>query len=389
MTVECRNPSPASLTVLHSTDGIAEAPWNEIIGATPSAQYGSLRTYESTSTLAAKPHYFVRGSRNRPLAVAVGYLARTAKQCERITLPLLGRARFLAPALVQCLGPTLIMGLRPMYGPALLTDVRLAGEIQKSNLHNICGEIENWADEHGLALAVAGLTDHDQAVIDVLRQRDFDETVSHPSAELEVCWDTWDGYLRHLEPGRRKSILREIKTFASSGCRIRRLEAGEPVPSACYDLLRQHQLRKNSKTAVYRRTLLDELRKNLPNNALVYLAEHEGQLLGFMGIVRKETVAAAAYLGIASNARASNLFVYFNLVFYQLAREAPRIGIDRILYGSSVYHGKSLRGCKVVPTRLFLRPGRAVTRMVSKRAIELHRQWYDRKFRYLYKPAPS
>jgi predicted N-acyltransferase len=170
-----------------------------------------------------------------------------------------------------------------MYGPALLTDVHLEGGIQRSNLHNICGEIENWADEHGLTLAVTGLTDRDKAVIDVLRQRDFDETVSHPTAELEVCWDSWGGYMQHLKHGRRKSVRREVNTFASSGCHIRRLDTSEPVPSACYDLLRQHQLRKNNKTPLYSGGLFSELRKNLPHNASVYLAEHEGRILGFYG----------------------------------------------------------------------------------------------------------
>ena len=161
------------------------------------------------------------------------------------------------------------------------------------------------------------------------------------------------------------------------------------MPSACYDLLRQHQLRKNNKIPLYREGLFSELRENLPHDTFVYLAEQEGRILGFMGVVRKDCVAATAYIGIAPNVRASNLFVYFNLAFYQMAREAPRIGIERVLYGTTVYQGKSLRGCKVVPTRLFIRPGRALARTLGKRAIEAHRQWYDRKFRHLYTPAST
>lgn len=386
---ECVDPTAASLTVLHSTDDLVPGPWNATVGATPSAQYGSIRTYEATNTTGVKPHYFVLGGTNRPLAVAIGYLASTTKQCERITRPLLGRARFLAPVLVDCLGPTLILGLRPMYGPALLTNGHLDGGVQRSRLHAICGEIENWADEHGRTLAVAGLTDHDQAVIDVLRQRDFDETVSHPTAELEVCWDSWEGYLRHLKHGRRKSIRREVATFASSGYRIRRLDPSEPIPSACYDLLCQHQLRKNKRTLLYHKSIFNQLRKNLPNDTIVYLAEHEGRILGFMGVVQKETAAATAYIGIAPDVRASNSFLYFNLAFYQLMRDAPGIGVERILYGTAVYKGKSLRGCKVVPTRLFIRPSRALARRLGKKAFEAHRRWCDRKFHYLYTSAPS
>ncbi len=389
MTVELSNPSAATLTVFHSTDSIAEAPWNAVIGATPSAQYGSLRTFESASTLGAKPHYFVLGSRDRPLAVAIGYLARTARQCERITRPLLGRAQFLAAALVKFLGPTLILGLRPTHGPALLTDTHLAPDSQKSNLHQLCSQIEGFADEHGLTLAVVGLTDHDQALIGVLRESDFNETLSYPTAELKVCWDSWDGYLQHLKPTRRKFVRREIKTFATAGCRIRRLEAGEPVPSEFYDLLQQHQLRKNNRAAQYSSTLLDELRSNLPRNALIYLAEDHDRLLGFMGVLWKDTVAALPYLGIGSNARASEMFVYFNLIFYQLARDAPGIGLERILYGSAVYQAKRLRGCSIVPTRLFVRPRKRVTRAVSGAAIELHRRWYERKFSHLYARSTS
>ena len=83
------------------------------------------------------------------------------------------------------------------------------------------------------------------------------------------------------------------------------------------------------------------------------------------------------------------MFVYFNLCFYHLVREAPALGIDRLLYGTAVYQGKMLRGCSMVPTRLFLRPARAVTRVVGKSVVRFHHWWYQRKLHGLYKPGLS
>ena len=376
-----------TLSLCHSVEELPQAPWDATIGETPSAQHGSLKTYETTNTLATTPHYFVLGERNQPSAVAIGYLSRTAEQYERIARPLLGRAQFLTPALVNLLGPTLILGLRPTYGPALLANNTRSKETQISNLHSICGHIEDWADDQGLSIAVVGLTDHDQAVIETLREREFHETFGHPTAELDVCWNSWDGYLQILKGKRRNVIRREAKTFASSGCRIRRLEMGEPMPSVSYDLVRQHQDRKKSKTPPYRKSLFAELCQNLRNNTLIYLAEYEDQTLGVAALLYKDSVAAAAFLGIASEVRATNMFVYFNLAYYRLVRDAPALGIKRILYGTNVYQGKSQRGCKVIPTRLFVRPRKSLARVINIKAIECHRHWYERKFSHLYTQA--
>ena len=162
---------------------------------------------------------------------------------------------------------------------------------------------------------------------------------------------------------------------------------GEPMPSVSYDLVRQHQDRKKSKTPPYRKSLFAELCQNLRNNTLIYLAEYEDQTLGVAALLYKDSVAAAAFLGIASEVRATNMFVYFNLAYYRLVRDAPALGIKRILYGTNVYQGKSQRGCKVIPTRLFVRPRKSLARVINIKAIEYHRHWYERKFSHLYTQA--
>ena len=379
-----RNQPSQTISLRHSIGELPQAHWDAAIGATPSAQHGSLKTYEATNTLAAEPHYFVLGSEYQPKVVGVGYLARNNEQYARISRPLLGRAKLLSPVVPGILGPTLIIGLRPMYGPALLADARQTPETQCSNLHEACGLLEDWADDNGVTLTLVGLTDHDRQLMDVLRQREFGETIGYPVSELDVRWDSWDGYLKKLRRGRRTTVRRESNTFARSEFEIRRLTAGELVPRECFNLIRQHQLRRNNKAPPYRPTLLQELRKNLPDNSLMYVVEHEKEIVGFVGFVLKETVAAAAYIGIESSVRASNQFVYFNLAFYQLARDAPSLGIKRIMYGTTVYQGKSLRGCKVMPTRIFIRPCRTLSKIASRKALEFHRKWCDQKFQHLY-----
>ena len=372
------------MKILSSIDGIAEKSWDDVIGATPLAQHGSLRTFESASTLGTLPQYFVLGSVDRPLAVAIGRLARTAEQCKQITSPLLGRAAILAPALAAYCSPMLILSLRPMYGPALLADPHKDREAQKSLLSQLCSEIERFADERRLTIAVAGITDRDQLVIEVLRERGFYETLGYPVAELEVYWDSWDGYLDRLKPRRRQFIRREANTFEARGCRIRTLKQGEPIPAVLYELLHEHYQRRNNRKAPYNNKLLDVLRKNTVSNSRIYIAEHQDQILGFLGVLWKDTVGATPYLGIGSQVRASNMFVYFNLIFYQLVRDAPELGLHRILYGTGVYEAKRLRGCSIIPTRLFLRPRRGLATAVTQPAFALHRRWYEKKLTHLF-----
>jgi len=379
VTVEMQDPSRAPMRVCRSTGELAARSWDDLVGPTPTAQHGCLRTFESTSTIGVVPHYFVLGSSERPLAAAIGHLATTAAQCERVTRPLLGRARSVAPALMRLLGPTLILGLRPMYGPSLFACRGPGRQSQQEALHRLCREIEDVADERGWTVAVTGLTDREQMLLEVLRARDFRETLGYPTAELEIRWDSWDGYLACMKRSRRNVIRRESRTFDEAGCRIRMLQRDEPIPPNAYELIQDHQLRNNNRTAHYSGDLISTLRRNLGSNTRLYVAEHQGELLGFFAAVVKDTAASAAFLGIGSHVKARNLFVYFNLVYYNLIREAAALGLHRIQYGTQVYDGKRLRGCSVMPTRLFLRPSNGFSRTFLRPMLALHRRWYGKK----------
>ena len=370
--------------VFRSADGLAAGSWDDLVGAKPTAQYGWVKTFEATTTTGVLPHYFTLGEDEQLLAVAIGCLATNPDQCERVIRPLLGRARVLKPALGRLLGPTLILGLNPLGGAPLLSRAETDPDATRKPLHQLCDAIEDYADERGWAIAFIGLTDRDRNLIEVLRQRQFGETFGYPTAELDIRWDSWDGYLASLSKGRRNVVRREIRVFEDAGCRVRRLEAGEPAPGEAFRMIQDHQLRINGRKPRYNDGLVTALQRNLGANARLYVAEQNGELLGFFAVLLKDTSAGAAFLGIASHAKTRNLFVYFNLAFYNLIREAADLGLRRIQYGAEVYKGKSLRGCSIVPTRIFLRARKRVLRTVFVPLLAVHRRWYGKKLRSNY-----
>jgi len=372
----------APTAILSSVSEAKEAPWNDIIGATPTAQHGSLKTFESTSALGARPIYFALGGAERPTAVAIGYLATEIPHYSQLARPLLGRATRLAPALVRMLGPTLVLALRPSYGPPILADSRRSRGEQESLLNELCNAIEGYAGEQGLSLAVVGITPRDQVINRILRKRAFQETQSYPTAELEVSWNSWDGYLMHLKAGRRKTIRRESAVFDGAGCRIRALDLSEPLPKNLYILFQEHYQRRNRRPAAYNENFLEDLRRNLPHNSRIYVAEVDDRTVGFMAALWKDQTAAAVFIGIGHDAREQNIFAYFNFI-YALVHDAPALGLKRIHFGSTAYDAKRFRGCTISPTGLFLRPASQLTRLVGGPAIAAHRLWYERKFRHL------
>jgi hypothetical protein len=372
----------APTAVLSSVTEAREAPWNDIIGATPTAQHGSLKTFESTNALGTRPIYFALGGAERPTAVAIGYLATEKSHYVQLARPLLGRATRLAPALVRMLGPTLVLALRPSYGAPILADSRRSRGEQESLLNELLNDIESYAGEQGLSLAVVGTAPRDQAINQVLRNRAFQETQSYPTAELEVTWKSWDGYLMHLKAGRRKTIRRESAVFDSSGCSIRALDPSEPLPKNLYTLFQEHYQRRNRRPAVYNENFLEDLRQNLPHNSRIYVAEMDDRTVGFMAALWKDQTAAAVFIGIGHDARAQNIFVYFNFI-YELVRDAPVLGLKRIHFGSTAYDAKRFRGCTISPACLFLRPASRLTRLVGGPVIAAHRRWYQRKFRHM------
>jgi hypothetical protein len=372
----------SSTAVFSSIEEAAEAPWNDVVGAMPAAQHGSLRTFESTSTVGMPPVYFALGGTESPAAVAVGRLATDTSHYVQLTEPLLGRATMLAPALARIIGPTLVLGLRPSYGAPILADSRESRQVQESLLNELCGAIEDYADEQGLSIAVVGITSRDQAVTKLLRSRGFRETQGYPTAELDVCWSSWDGYLMHLKVKRRRVIRRETEAFNVAGCRIRVPAPTDPLPRDLYKLLQEHYQRRNRRPAPYDESLLEDMRQNLPHNSRIYMADMNDRILGFVAALWKDDAAVAAYIGISQQARAQNLFVYFNFI-YQLARDAPALGLKRVLFGSTVYDAKRLRGCSITPSYLFLRPAGGVTRLASRPVLAMHRRWYQKKFKHL------
>jgi hypothetical protein len=372
----------APTAILSSVTEAREAPWNDIVGATPTAQHGSLKTFESTSALGTRPIYFALGGVERPTAVAIGYLATEKSHYAQLARPLLGRATRLAPALVRMLGPTLVLALRPSYGVPVLADSQRSQREQESLLNELLNDIESYAGEQGLSLAVVGTAPRDQAINQVLRNRAFQETQSYPTAELEVSWNSWDGYLMHLKRRRRNTIRKESAVFDGAGCRIRALDPSEPLPKNLYTLFQEHYQRRNSRPAPYNEHFLEDLRQNLPDNSRIYVAEMDDRTVGFMAALWKDQTAAAVFIGIGHDAREQKIFTYFNFI-YELVRDAPALGWKRIHFGSTAYDAKRFRGCTISPAGLFLRPASRLTRLVGKPAMAAHRYWYERKFRHL------
>jgi len=372
----------AFTAIFSSVSEAREAPWNDVVGATPTAQYGSLKTFESTSALGIRPVYFALGGVERPTAVAIGYLATEKSHYVQLALPLLGRATRLAPVLARMLGPTLVLALRPSYGAPILADSQRSRGEQESLLNQLCNAIEAYADEQGLTLAVVGITPRDRAIKNVLRSRDFQETQSYPTAELEVSWHSWDGYLMHLKGRRRNTIRRESAVFDGSECSIRTLDLSEPLPKNLYALFQEHYQRKNRRQADYTENFLEDLRQELPHNSRIYVAEVDNRTVGFSVALWKDQTAAGVFIGISHDAKAQNTFVYFNFI-YELVRDAPALGVKRILLGSTAYDAKRYRGCTISPACLYLRPASRLARLVGRPAMAIHRRWYERKFRHI------
>jgi len=383
MTLNTAMKTSAPSAIFSSVTEVREASWNDVVGATPTAQYGSLKTFESNSTMGAQPIYFALGGAEHPTAVAIGYLATDITHYAQLVRPLLGRATRLAPTLVRMLGPTLVLALRPSYGSPILADSRRSQREQEALLNELLDTIENYAGEQGLSLAVVGTTPRDRAINHVLRKHVFLETQSYPTAELEVSWNSWDGYLMHLKAGRRKTIRRESAVFDGAGFRIRALDLSEPIPQNLYTLFQEHYQRKNRRPAPYNEKFLEDLRRNLPNNSRIYVAEMEDRTVGFMAALWKDQTVAAVFIGIGDDAREQNIFAYFNFI-YEMVRDAPALGWKRIHFGSTAYDAKRSRGSTISPAGLFLRPAGRLSRLVGGPAIAAHRYWYERKFRHLF-----
>ncbi|QKV96406.1 GNAT family N-acetyltransferase [Streptomyces sp. NA02950] len=188
------------------------------------------------------------------------------------------------------------------------------------------------------------IEDADATVDTVLRERGYTRVSVGADCHLPITWDSFDGYLRGFSAKRRWSIQREVRGFAEAGVTVERHGAEALGPELAG--LELQWRRKYGRKADLEATVADyrELREHVGDAMTVFVARRQGRALGFVTFIEDGPVWWARFPGFDYSA-GSDIYLYFNLLFYHPIQVAISEGISSISYSMGSYETKCSRGC--------------------------------------------
>ena len=342
--------------------------WDALAGDNVLAAHGWLLTVEATLAAPLRPKYFVTRHLGRLVAGAAGYHVPLTDTVETLDSLVLGRLR---PGLVRLgvsLLPTFVIGPLAAYGCHLLVAPDLPPEAGEALCLVLLDAIEAESAGAGVAPAFVNVLATQPALIRSLEKRGYFLLRGVPLNILEVVWDSFEGYLHHLDTvsrGARKDIRRQINRNRKRGTEITKLEDPRPHARRLHELLDLNSRRHNKTPFPFQPDFFGALRENLGEDAVIHVARKAGSITAVGVMLRRGTTAALPMVGVDHDL-AGNDFTYFNIAHFRPIEEAIAGRIRRMIFGRALYELKARRGCKVVDTFTAYRPSGRLTRALVR-----------------------
>jgi uncharacterized short protein YbdD (DUF466 family) len=207
----------------------------------------------------------------------------------------------------------------------------------------------------------------------------YARTSEAPMACLDVAWDSFDGYLRHLKrthPHTAKNIRNECNRARREGVVIERWRDTDVDPARLHALLDAHNRRRNDAAFAFDASLAPRLLDVLGDRALIDVARVGAQVIGVTIGVRDDERAHQLFVGLDTGVRA-RASLLANLCYNEPIRKLTESGIRRIYYGQLLYEFKALRGCTLIDSDLLLRPRGVLRRQLLRPLFRLRARVLD------------
>lgn len=167
-----------------------------------------------------------------------------------------------------------------------------------------------------------------------------------PTLYLDVCWRTFEDYLKSFRSDVRYQVRREIKSCMEKGVTIEEITEFKKLSMILSDLSFKLSLKYNKWAPRLEPFFYECLSDYAKDNTIVFLAKKKDVVVGFSLFLRKEETLDAFLGGFNYDLQRKSDFTYFNLVYYTPIKWAIQEGIRKIYYRWGSEEGKYKRGGK-------------------------------------------
>lgn len=181
-------------------------------------------------------------------------------------------------------------------------------------------------------------------------------SISVPNNELENRWETFDEYVVSLKHSYRRTMKKNLQVSEEYGLIIRKVEL-DNLDNLDYRLIEKLYLntfdRAPVKMEILNHDFFDKVLHHMKENAGIFVAEYQGDIIGFLLFVMDRNMLIVKRVGMDYN-KSNQTLAYFSL-FYQAIRHGIESGVEKIVLGQLSYHSKSRWGANIVPSFLYVR----------------------------------
>ncbi|MGX5172874.1 GNAT family N-acetyltransferase [Aliikangiella sp. IMCC44653] len=169
-----------------------------------------------------------------------------------------------------------------------------------------------------------------------------------PDMQLSLAKEikSFDDYLMTLTSKYRNRARKVIKTLDSVGCTIEKLTLDKALDRELHQLYMNVEAQSSVRPASLKRGYFYAMSQLLQNNFVCYGIKKDGELLGFISIIKDQQMAFGYYVGI-DYSKAAGLPIYFRLL--QLAVNAAiEWQVPKLSLGRTALEPKANLGAKPV-----------------------------------------
>lgn len=167
-----------------------------------------------------------------------------------------------------------------------------------------------------------------------------------PMLYLDVCWRSFEDYLKSFDCHMRKNIRREIKKCSDNGVTIEEVTEFKKLSMILSDLSLTLFLKYNKWAQRLEPRFFESLSDYAKANTIVFLARKKDVVVGFSLCLRKGETLDVFLCGFNYELQSKSDLIYFNLLYYTPIKWAIQEGIRKMYYRWGSEKGKYKRGCK-------------------------------------------
>jgi hypothetical protein len=241
------------------------------------------------------------------------------------------------------------------YFPGVVWDNTLDGAMASRAARGTIEAVLAHAREQGASFA-AVVNVPEEPPFDTLRHAlealEFVRVTSAPDSSLKIPAGGIDAYLQNIRRSFRQVVRKEMRVFAAAVDRVAVYGADRLLEPDLLELLDARYSKYGHATTPA--SIADRLSRVASIDGLrVLVVERAGKVAGFAALV--PDVTHRRLIPRLSACSINDVYIYFNLIFYELIRLGAEWGFTELALGSTAYRAKLLRGAHLRPRATFLR----------------------------------